>query len=106
MLNSRLMVSRTVPGVHHILYNVFDKTNLALWYAAGGPIEHGHHYGQVPLLLLVRLHKVLLGNAARPLDAVLHGAGRIAHIGHLDEHAAHEYGCLLLGLHKLHGIKW
>lgn len=88
--------------MHHILYYIFDKANLALWYAAGGTIEHGHHNGHVPLLLLVRLHKVLLGNAPRPFDAVLHWTRWIAHIGHLDKHATHEYGCLLLRLHELH----
>lgn len=87
--------------MHHILYDVFDETNLALWYAAGGTIEHGHHNGQMPLFLLVRLHEVLLGNATCPLDAVLHWPGRIAHIGHLDQHAPHEYRGLLLRLCEL-----
>lgn len=88
----------TLPCVHHVLYDVFDEADLALWYAAGGPIEHRHHDGQMALLLLVRLHEVLLGYAAGPLDAELHRPGGIAHIGHLDQHATHEYGRLLIRL--------
>jgi len=84
--------------VHHVLYDVFDKADLALWYAAGGPIEHRHHDRQMALLLLVRLHEVLLGDATGPLDAKLHRPGGIAHIGHLDQHAAHEYRRLLIRL--------
>lgn len=66
--------------------DVFDKTDLALGYAAGRPVKHGHHDRQIPILLLVCLGKVLLRYSAGPLDAEFERPCRIAHVGTLDQH--------------------
>jgi hypothetical protein len=58
-------VPLTIPCVHHVLNDVFDKSDLTLRYTALGPIKHGHHNRQVEPFFVVRLGKILFGNSVQ-----------------------------------------
>lgn len=96
----------TIPGVHHILYDVFNEPNLTLGYAACRSVEHWHYNRKSFTLLLIGLGEIFLCNSSRPFDAVSLWSRWVAHIGDFDQHSPNQHLTFVLHLNLKFVENW